>query len=166
MKFTVEQHERNDFTRGMQYETATYVEGYDPSYGTSRAVVITIDGIEFCVSTATRNRGCWWMRDGKVQRAPRAWAQLAHDLANCNLRRDVETSRLFCATTGAALLKHFIDTHDADGNPAPGGRRPTGLHFPLIAPLREGMISPDFPETLGTRFMTGKLDGINVVTLL
>ena len=74
MKLSIEQHKRNDKTRGMQYDTATYVEGYNPAHGTSRAKLIIVDDIEYCVSIATRNIGVWFIESDCVVRASRLLA--------------------------------------------------------------------------------------------
>jgi hypothetical protein len=143
----------------------TYVTGYNATYGTSRALLLTVDGIQFCASTATRDRGVWWKRNGKVERAPRAWAQLVSRLANASCLRDSETGHL--TVNGAQLLSHFVDSHDAEGRAVAGGR-PSGLHFPVIAPQRGTgpMAFIEMPKTLGTVFMTGKLEGRPVVSIL
>ena len=150
--------------RGMQAD-GTYVTGYNAAYGTSRAVLLSVDGIQFCASTATRNCGVWWERNGKIERAPRAWAQLVSRLANASCLRDPETGHL--SVNGAALLSHFVDSHDAEGNAVFGGR-PSGLHFPVVAPERGTghMAYIDMPQTLGTIFVTGRMEGRPVVSIL
>jgi len=147
--------------RGIQSD-GTYVTGYNPAYGTSRGKLITVDGIEFCASTATRDRGVWWIRNGQVERAPAAWHGLVSRLANVSLTRDTESGRL--SVNGALLLSHFVDSHDDNGVAVDGGR-PSGLHFPVIAPLDE-YGQPEFPLSIGTTFLSGKLDGKPVVSIL
>ena len=81
MKFQIVQHQRGDNMRGMLAD-GRYVEGYNPICGTSRAKIIMLDGVEFCVSVGTRNIGVWRCDRGIVERASRFWAKRARAIAS------------------------------------------------------------------------------------
>ena len=117
-----------------------------------------IDGLRFCAPVGHDASQIVVWRGNTLTYPPAGYQPIAAAIASGRFEQDGDGNVLL---NGARVLVHFRDSHDAGGNEIEGGR-PSGLHFPL----RTRDINDLRRNGIGTNFMTGKLDGQSVISVL